>query len=341
MSEQDPETYLEGLDRLFPPAIPSALLEIVQEKQYAYDETNPSQEEIQEDLQNLDSLWPMMYETVRISGYAYMPISEDPENPQTLTIRKTYIEDELVHSMGFNAIYNNETEHTSQADSEGSGNSRLLLGLQFALPKEVIHQSFFHEASLQKKVFALPGDIIISRQEEEPVNLFDKIHHFFPELAEEIDGALLNASNTSDAVLSLADLSVRLDAELTNDGLKIITDYVNSRVQFDKRVPYHMDFEGKCFAIDPNEPNEPYEAHAKKGVTIAIPLKIDVLRTGILDSDGVKYADEISFGLRILTSELIPEDDDDTEYIVPLTEKVKMHDIRSLVYTAMQLGAQK
>ena len=337
MSIPGQEKYLEDIDRLFPPSIPPEVLELIQERQYQYDECMPSEPEMTADVAALDELWPIKDETLRLTGHVYMSVVDDPEHPEKKSVRKLFVEDELVASLGFNAMY--ERRFNNETDSEEI--TRALLGLQFAFEMQTVQTGFFEDSIVQRKVFALPGDVTFNRQTEDSLSLFDRVHHVLPELAAEIDAAMLEATDTSSALLALSGLTVRVDAHLSEGSLKDVNQYINSLVQFDRRVPYHLDFEGKCFAVLPDDPKKVHEAEAKRGAVIATPLNVEVLQTDILDINRVKQADDISFGIRILTSGEDISKDDDTEYIIPLTENLVIRDIRTIVYTAFRLAVNE
>jgi hypothetical protein len=253
-----------------------------------------------------------------------LPVKDSSE-AQTYVIQKEFIDEAQVTSAGFDFF----REQPSPEFPDG----RRVISLRFDFDPIEIMNSKHMENRLIMHGFSAPREVMINTTEESQSTKFDKMHYFFSEAAQDIDCAILNASTAAEAVMALSEVSVDVRIGGTKSEHQLITEYVNSLINFDQYVPYQMDFEGECYYDHPTQPGVVVVAEAKPGLVLARPIRIDCIyepEDGLLDH--TITAQQLTFGIRIELLHKNPDQDVGQQYLIPITDKFWMHDLRSISY---------
>jgi hypothetical protein len=336
MSELSEINPLELLEAAFPKDSQESLFADVAAYQSmldeAVDDSDFSVRDIEHVITSLDKRLSYMRKSVSISGRVLM-FAKDGDGSGDPTQNKTevmYVEDRVAESLGFTVF-----QGKSELDPSGS---RRLIGLNFNLGHEVIHNKVLCQVYVVKRGFCLPGEVEVEVEDvSRPLHvLAAQASYFYPEIAEDIEAAMLNTDNESDAVMSLAGVSYIMGPNDTLETVASLEHYANALVKFDQKMPYQMEFQGDCFMVLPHEPGKMLPAEAGPGVATAYPVKIQALSRVITDRINPACGRaEITFGLRIVMLDDADKDkDEDTEYVIPITESFSMQSIR----TRLNLG---
>ncbi len=333
MENYEQEGSLDSLDRMFDPAVPEAFIQKVEEYQSLIDSINPSHEKFVEIIHGLDQEWPYLGQRVDVTGYTVMPVKRSEED-QTYVVERVFVDEARVLSAGFDFF----REEPSKDFPDG----RRVIAYRFDFDPVEIMNTKHMENKLFMYGFSMPRDVVIGAPEESQASKFDKIHYFFPEAAQDIDCAILNVGSASEAVMALSGLTVDVKTGGDKNEHQLITEYVNSIINFDRAIPYQMDFEGECFYDHPTQPGAVIVAEASPGLVVARPIRVEC----IYEPEDGQVADtitarQLTFGIRIELLSQNPEEDTGKEYLIPITDKFWMHDLRSLSYLAITNMVEK
>lgn len=301
----------------------------VREYEALINEVGISEDDVGELLGELDARWPYMNKSVRVTGNVIVATSVDDEG-ETTHLEPEYFDNEQVQSLGFNVL--RMTDETGE-------NLKWVMGHSVVFNMQVTSEQPMLKNLEQKRGFAPLNDVVIDYPFESQAAYFDKMHYRFPEVAQDIDTAILNASNESEAVKALQGIEIEVGPRDIPESFEVLEHYINSVISFDHKVPYQMQFGGKCYVIDAEAPGSLLPAEATPGFTLAYPLKVQLY----FDDSGEAVNGQkqlfVRLGLRIVLINEDRSDDTERQYLIPIADDFDMHDVRSLVYIALSSQA--
>lgn len=327
MSEIGNTDTLNTLENVLQNPEVTRIHEEIAEYQQLLNEGSFSKEEKNQIIHALDDKWPYMNQRIVVTGNIARPTLDDLDD---CDLEQGFIEDCPVESLGFTILGLKSVENPDEVMYK--------IGHLFVFEPQQIREEPMRKIFGVVHGFALPDDITVEYPFTSEVEKFDKLHYFYPDIAQEIDVAILNAPNESEAVMSLNGINIQIQQDDLNEELNGITDYINSRICFDQRMPYRLQFEGFCYAVSANFRGGLVPAHATRGTTLAFVRRIEALTEPVVDSTTDKPQININFGVRIELVNPDAESDTGTEYIIPITDSFDMRDIRAVVYSLITMS---
>lgn len=271
--------------------------------------------------QSLDERWPYMNQRLKVSGNIWLP-EYTSDNQDTPDMKMYYVEDVEMESMGFSYLVIGQNEETQ---------GEVTIGHYFMLDAEQISKRPMEALFKSKHAFARPGDVIINYPFIDESEDAARLSYFFEEIIADIDNAFIKSDDECEVVKALGRIEFEIRSDDTYDELSLITKYINSRLTFDHKVPYLMDFEGFCYIADA-EGNISNNAMASGGTTMAYPLAIETTSNFVRNEDDQNIVNtEVSIGLRIELLGNLKELDSGKQLIIPIDDTFNMRSIRPYV----------
>lgn len=285
-------------------------------------EVESSSEERDAIIESLDARWPYLRTVVQVSGNVIVPAQNNPNDPESITYDLQYVDSTSVESFGFNImkIVNDQ------------GDIRQVIGHALVFkPEETLKLPYIRTYTV-KNGFAPIDNVVMTYPFESTEALQDKIHYRFPDLASEIDKAIIEAPDESEAVRALASIEIPVGIHDTIEGLSVISKYVSSLLTFDTQVPYQLEYDGRCYEVEPHT-SDLLPANVKHGSALAYPLQVDIVPKN--NDVDVTAPVTMGFGVRVNIVRLKPSLDTGKQYVIPITSSFDMYSLRPLIYAAI------